>query len=324
MDEKEKEKKTLLKAKEELDAQVSEMAKNPYNAAQDVNILANEPYDAELPMGDIVSEIAVTESIARGGDYKYWVVDPTVKTVRTVVDGTVVQVRTTTTTSNTLTFSEYDSNEDYIYIGDMSESKYDAIARKVEGQHEGLNRLENKLALDISIAGAEAKGNTFANISGRTVIDYEVLTNIVASMGKHGTKIVMVSGSEVTIDLKMMDYRENKNRVVDPYTAGVDKWIKAENYQYEHSGTKTVLATDKAVFVATSDSKKNRSIHVVRRKMDGIVGAGDKERLTVIAGPGHFVGAVRKLAFSTLTYENLGIVSTNDNVFAVYKKAASY
>lgn len=317
------EQKQMLKAKEELDAKVLAIAENPYMKTAELTVLANEPYDAELPIPEIPTAIAKTASIAKGADYDYWAIAATTKTVYTVVNGSVTQAQVSPTSPSQLSFSHYDTPEDYIYIPDMLESKYDAVALKAKDQQEALNRLESKLTLDAVIAAAVSAGNTFANASGDSKIDFAKLVEMVRCMAKYGTKLVLLSGSEVTTDLVLMDYDDNKQREVSVEKAGISQWIKVEEYQYTHSGTQTVLATDKAVLVATSDSMDNRPVHVVRRKVN-VPGAGEKERLIVVAGPGHFVGSARKLAFAIVTYESLGIVVVNGACCAVYKNAAVY
>lgn len=314
----------LMKAREELDAKVMEIASKPYLMVSELCVLANEPYDAELPMPDAISAVAKTASISKGADYEYFSVSATSKVVYTVTNGSVTQVNVSPSAPSTLSFSHYDTPEDYIYIPDMLESKYDAIALKAADQMEALNRLENKLMFDAVIAAAVGASNTFSNDSGNTEINFSKLVSMVRSMAKYGTKLVLLSGSTVTTDLVLMDYDEDKNREVSVAKAGISQWIKVENYQYTHSTTQTVLASDKAVLIATSDSQKNRPVHVVRRKVNGIDGATQKERVVITAGPGHFVGAARKLAFSVVVYESLGIVVTNANACAVYKKAQSY
>ena len=136
--------KQLLKAKEELDAKALEIASKPYLMVSELNVLANEPYDAELPMPDAIAEIAKTASIAKGADYEYFTVSATTKTVYTVTSGSVTQVNVSPSSPSTLSFSHYDTPEDYIYIPDLLEAKYDAIALKTADQQEALNRLENK------------------------------------------------------------------------------------------------------------------------------------------------------------------------------------
>jgi len=317
------EQKQMILAKEELDAQVLAIAENPFMKTAELTVLANEPYDSELPMPDIVAEIAKTASIAKGADYDYWAISASGKTVYTVTNGSVTQAQVSPSSPSQLSFSHYDTPEDYIYIPDMLEAKYDAVALKAKDQQEALNRLENKLTLDAVIAAAVAASNTFVNDSADTKIDYPKLVEMVRSMAKYGTKLVLLSGSAVTTDLMLLDYDENKQREVSVEKSGISKWIKVENYQYTHSGTQTVLATDKAVLVATSDSMDNRPVHVVRRKVN-VPGAGEKERLIVVAGPGHFVGSARKLAFAIVTYESLGIVVVNGECCAVYQDASVY
>jgi len=321
---KDENKKELMKAREELDAKVMEIASKPYLMVSELCVLANEPYDSELPMPDAINEVAKVASISKGADYEYFSVSASTKTVFTVTNGSVTQANVSPTSPSTLSFSHYDTPEDYIYIPDLLESKYDAIALKAADQMEALDRLENKLMFDALIAAAVGSSNTFADGSGVSKINFAKLVEMVRSMAKFGTKLVLISGQDVTTDLILMDYDTDKNREVSVEKAGISKWIKVENYQYTHSTTQTVLATDKAIVVATSDSQKNRPVHVVRRKVTGIDGQSQKERVVITAGPGHFVGAARKLAFSVVVYESLGIVVTNADACAVYKNATIY
>lgn len=317
-------KKMLLKAKEELDAKVFEIASKPSLMVGELNVLANEPYDAELPIPDAITAVAKTASIAKGGDYEYFAISPTTKTVYTVTNGSVTQAQVSPSSPSTLSFSHYDTPEDYLYIPDMLESKYDSLALKAADQMEALNRLETKLTIDALIAAAEGQSNTFANDSGDTKIDFEKLVEIVRSEAKYGNNLVLISGANVTTDLILMDYNDNKQREVTVEKAGITKWIKIETYEYTHSGTQTVLDADKAVLVAVSDAMNQRPIHFVRRKIAGVNGVGEKERLIVAAGPGHFVGSARKLAFAIVTYESFGIVVVNARAIAVYKNDTTY
>ena len=314
----------LIVAKEELDASVEAivMAESP----KGLNTLLNEPYDAELPMSDVVNEIADVSSIAQGVTAQYWVQDATAKAIYTIVNGSVTQTNFTTDAPSTLSIGFYDGAQDYIYVPDMLAQKYDAIAIKAEAQMEAFNRKENKDVLDLVIASAVSESNTFHNDSGVSAITYKKLVQMVRSMAKYGNKLVLVSGSTVSTDLMLMDYTEDKNRAVSVESAGIAKWIKLENKQYAHSGTQTVLAIDKAVLVATSDAKDNRPVKFVRQRTNALTGSlsVEKERVIISEGPKIHVGALPKLAYSLVTFGAYGAVVTGPKCCAVYKSDTSY
>jgi len=314
----------LIIAKTELDASVEAivMAESP----KGLNTLLNEPYDAELKMSDVVKEIAKVSSIGQGVTAQYWVADDTAKVIYTIVNGLVTQVNFTTTSPNTLSIGFYAGPQDFIYVPDMLSQKYDAIALKAEAQMEAFNRKENKDVLDLVIASAVSESNTFHNDSGVSAITYKKLVEMVRSMAKHGNKLVLVSGASVSTDLMLMDYTEDKNRAVSVESAGIKKWIKAENFTYTHSGSQTVLATDKAVLVATSDSDKNRPVEFVRQRTNSLTGSlqVEKERVIIAEGPKLHNGALPILAYSVLTFGAYGAVVTNPKCCAVYKDDTSY
>ena len=324
MDEKE-----LLKAKEEMDAKVLEIASQARTgdilSAQCVTELLNEPYDAEVSCPDVISEIAEVKRVEMGKSVQYYVQDATVKTVYTVTDGSVTQVNVSPSSPSTLSFSDYSAPEDYLYIPDMLSQKYNSLAKKAKDQHEALNRKEQKDFIALLFASAESESNTFANTSGDDKIDYKKLVEIVRSLAKYGkSKFVLVSGSAVTTDLVLMDYDDDKNREVSVEKSGISKWIKVENYTYTHSTSQTVMPTDRAIVVATSDAEDNRPALFARRKIEGIVGVDSKERLTVADGPRIQVGDTPKWGFAISTFEEYGAVVVNPKCIAVYQDASSY
>lgn len=321
--------KELLKAREELDAKVVEIAKSATSGdllqASVVSQLINEPYDAELPVPDVIAETCDIRRIPVGETTEYYSQDATTKTVYTVTNGSITQVNVAPGASSTLSMSVYESPEDYLYINDMLTQKYDSIALKGKDQHEGLNRKEQKDVIALFIAAAVSKGNTFVNDSGATKISFKKLVEMVRSLAKFGkNKFVLISGSAVSTDLVLMDYDDNKYREVSVEKAGITSWIKVENLTYEHSGTQTVMPTDKAIVVATSDAMDNRPAVFGRRQMAVSTGVDARERLTIVTGPRVQVGSAVKLAFSLITVESYGAAVTNANCFAVYQDAAIY
>lgn len=324
--------KLLLKAKEELDAKVVEIASktqagelNEFFSARAVTQLLNEPYDAEVPCPDVVAETAETQSILPGEVAEYYTQSPSTKTVYTVTNGSITQSNVSPSAANTLSLYVYESPDDYLYLNDMLTQKYNSLANKAKDQQEGLNRLESKLVIDLYFAAAESVSNTFSDNSGDSAINYQKLVDMVRSLAKYGkNKFVLISGSEVTTDLVLMDYNDNKQREVSVEKAGISKWIKVENFQYEHSGTQTVMATDRALVVASSDAMDNRPALFVRRKMPTTISADPRERFTVATGPKTQIGNAVKLAYALLTVESFGAVAINAYCFAAYQNANSY
>ena len=317
----------LMKAQEELKAKLQEIAvAGPNGNAYELAKLANLPYDAEMPVPEVISEVAKVASVNKGEDYEYFVQAVETKIVNTISNGSVVQLAVTPGDENDLIFNSYSSDEYYVYVEKLLEAKYDPIATKAEVCMESLNRKEVKDVLDLLIASAEGQSNTFANDSGDSVIDFEKIVDMVRSVAKYGTKLVLISGSDVTTDIVLMDYSEDKNREVTLAKAGVSKWVKIENLVYTHSTSQTVFATDKALLVATSDVKGNRPIHFVRRKINSLDGVGSptKERVIVAAGPRIQVGSNPKWAYAIVAMEQFGAVVTNPFCVAVYKKASVY
>lgn len=317
--------KKIMKAQEELKAKLREIAvEGTSGNSLELAKLANKPYDAELPMPEVISAIAKTDSVAKGEDYEYFVQGVETKTVYTVTNGGITQVAVTPDSENDLTFSTFESPEYYVYVEKLLEAKYEPIAIKTEVAMEALNRKEVKDVLDLLIASAEGESNTFANNSGDSVIDFKKVVEMVRSIAKYGSRLVLISGADVTTDIKLMDYAEDKNRPVSLEKAGISQHIKIESYTYTHSTSQTVFASDKALLVATSDAEDNRAIHFVRRKVRAIDGAGEKERVVMASGPGFWAGASRKWAYAIVAMEQYGAVVTNPYCVAVYKKASSY
>ena len=312
-------------AQEELKAQFQEIAVSG-NAGNTLELarLANMPYDAEFPIPPVIGAIAKTATVAKGEDYEYFVHDVEVKSVYTVVNGAITQTNVTPGSETDLVFSTYESDEYYVYVEKLLEAKYEPIAIKTKTAMESLNRKEIKDVLALCVASAEAQSNTFANDSGDSVIDFEKVVEMVRSVAKYGRNLVLITGSDVTTDIILMDYAENKEREVSLAKAGIAKHIALETLTYTHSGTQTVLASDKAVLVAVSDSEGNEPIHFVRRSVSSIDGSGDKERVVMASGPGLWVGAARKWAYAIIAMEQYGAVVVNPFCFAVYLKASVY
>lgn len=322
MDEKE-----MVKAKEELKAKVIAIAQSAVaNPGLELAKLANDNYDAELPIPEVIGAVFETASVEPGEDYDYFVIEPEAKVVYTVSSGSVTQTNVSVDAENELSFSSYDSAEDYVYLDDILDGKYDPIAMKAKAQQEVLNRLEIKAVCDLLIAGAVAKSNTFAWTSGDKRLTFAKLVAMIRSVALYGTNLVLIAGANVMTDIMLMDYYENKNREFTVEKAKV-KVYPIEAFQYTHSGTIDVLDADKAILVAVSDSAGNKPGHFVRRKVNAVAmgeGVTAKERLVISSGPAKHVGSARKLAIGILTYERFGAVLTNSYTVAVFKNDSTY
>lgn len=320
--------KALLMAKEEIAEKIVAVAKRSIpNGGYELGKIVNEPYDVELPVDDIISAVCVVDSVGQGEPYEYFVPSVFAKTVYSVTNGSVTQTNVTADSENTLSFYDYDSDEDYIYLKNLLEAKYDVIAKRAEAQQEVMNRLELKYVLDLLLAGAVAQSNTYAWTSGDTAITPDKIKDMVRSVAKYGTSCVLITGANVTTDVMMLDFAYNKNREVTLEKLGISAWYKVESFQYTHSGTQTILDADKALVVAVSDSKGNKPAHFVRRKVEVVAmdeSVVEKDRLIIMDGPAKMVGANRKVAVSILTYENFGAVLVNSYVVAAFNNDESY
>lgn len=331
MDEVELRAKEEMVAKQEVELKATLIAIAKQQVPQgdmEVARLANVPYDAEVPVSPVIEAVFNVASVEPGEDYDYFVVSPSIKQVYTITDGSVTQTNITADSHAVLSFSDYDSEESYIYLKALLEGRYDPIALRAEDQQEVMDRLEIKAVLDLLIAGAVAQSNTYAFTSGDTKLTYTKIVDMVRSVAKYGTKCVLITGSDVTTDVMLMDFDTNKQREASLASAGISEWFKVESFGFiEDVTSKIVFPADKALVVAVSDSKKNKPGHFVRRKVASVAMGQDvvsKERLVISSGPAKHVGSNRKLAIGILTYENFGAVLTNEYTSAVFKRASVY
>ena len=317
-----------LKAKEELKAQIVAIAQGTVsNPGMEVAKLANKPYDAEIAVPEVIKAIFNTASVDVGEDFDYFAIAPIDKKVFTVSNGIVTQTNVSVDSENALVFSSYDSDEDYVYLDDILDGKYDPIALRATVQQEALDRLEIKAVTDLVIDGAVAQSNSYAFTSGEEKFTFEKCVEMVRSVAKYGTKLVLITGADVTTDVMLWDFDEDKNRELSIQKAGIAEWHKLEANAFTHSGAQVIFPADKALVVAVSDSKSQKPGYFVRRKVSAVAmgqGVDAKERLIISSGPAKHVGSARKLAIAVLTYERFGAVLSNEYTCAVFKRANSY
>jgi hypothetical protein len=313
----------LMMAQEELKAKlqdiaISRSADGLFAFAQ----IANMPYDAELPIPSIISKVAKVARVEMGEDYEYFAIDMETKTVFTIENGAVTQVPITIDTPNDAVFSSYNGPAEYVYVEKLMEAKYDPIAVKGKAIMEALNRKETKDVLDVLIASATSKSNLFTLDSGATRLTFAKCEEIVRSLELYGSRIVVIAGSSVASDLRLMNYNEDKNQAVKLSDLGIVEVVTVAPFTYAHSGTQTVLASDKAIFVALNDSMDEAPVHFVRRKIKDVFNGGnDKERIIVASGPRLQVAENPKWAYEIAVMEQYAVVQPNPYPVAVFTKA---
>lgn len=323
--------KKLIKAEQELQAKLQDIAINrtPQGAFELARI-ANMPYDAELPIPDVISKICKVARVEKGEDYSYFAISPETKTVITINDGGVTQTNVTPDTETDLSFVSYNGPAENVYLEKLMEAKYSPLAIKQKAIMEALNRKEIKDVLDVAIASAESEAGgkaaqKFALDSGESTLTFVKLEEMIRALDKYGTKFVLITGSSVSSDVRLMNYRANKVQSVKLADLGIVDWIPVSNFQYTHSGTQTVMPVDKAILIALSDSEDERAIHFVRRKIKDVYSLGEpKERVIVASGPRLAVGALPKWAYEIAVMEQYGVVQPNPYAVAVFKKAEIY
>jgi len=318
--------KKLLMAQEELKAKLQTIAVSRGEQGMlELARIANMPYDAELPVDNIIEKVANVERVGKGEDYQYFSIGVDTKTVYTITNGGVTQVNVTPDTINDLTFASYNGPAENVYVEKLLEAKYDVMAKAQRKIMEGLNRKEVKDVLDVLIASAEGESQTFSLDSGDTYIKLSKVDEMVTAIEKYGTKLILIAGSTCAGDLRKLNYNEDKNQSIDLKDFGIDEVIKVPAFTYTHSGTQTILAADKMILVAVSDSEGGKPVDFVRRKVADVFAGGDaKERIIVPSGPRLAVGANPKWAYEIAVMEQYGVVQPNPYAVAVFQRAASY
>jgi hypothetical protein len=315
--------KKLVMAQEELKAKLTMIAQvRGETGALELAKLANLPYDAELPIPDVISKICKVARVEKGEDYEYFAIGVDTKTVITISNGGVTQANVTPDSTTDLTFYSYNGNAENVYIEKLMEAKYDPIAVKAKAIMEALNRKETKDVLDVAIASATAQSNLYTLDSGDTYLDFPKLEEMTKSLEKYGVKFALITGSSVSSDIRLLNYNADKTVEVKLADLGIVEWIAMPAFQYTHSTTMTVLDATKAILVALSDSADELPIHFVRRKIADIISGGqDKERIIVASGPRLAVGSTPKWAYEIAVMEQYGVVQPNPYATAVFTRS---
>lgn len=319
--------KKLIMAQEELVAKLESIAINASgNGATTLAQVANMPYDAELPITSrVINEVCKVVRVDKGEDYEYFAISPETKTVYTITNGGVTQANVTPGSPSDLTFYSYNGPAENVYVEKLMEAKYSPLAIKQKAIMEALNRKETKDVLDVLIASAEGQSQTFSLDSGESYLKFDKVEEMIRAINKYGSRFALITGSNVTSDVRLLNYNEDKNQAVKLADLGVETVIPVNNFTYTHSTSQTVLDANKAVLVALTDAEDERPVHFVRRKIADVYNQGEaKERIIVASGPRLAVGSNPKWAYEIAVMEQYGVVQPNPYAVAVFKRASSY
>jgi len=290
-------------------------------------------YDIELPIPEVISAIS---DIGRAGNrpednHVYYLMPEGINKEVFTLDSNcnVIQKKVTPNSRQELDINELVSNDYWICLSDFLSGDHNALQFAADSIDEALNRKEIRSVLDLLSAGAASTGNEFTLDTGKDALDYPKVVEMVRSVAKYGRNLVLITGSDVTTDVMLMDFTANTFR---PY--GLDnlniKHIPIEELKVDTdaSGQVAVLAANVAYLVAVSDAKQNKPLFFARRKLAPLADMSDsqvleaKERVIIDTGNMKNVAGVNKYARGKAGYEQFGAVLINKYVVAKFTRTA--
>jgi len=307
--------------REELEAAKKQMKQIAFSANREEQLatVLNETYDPEIPVAEMISSIMNAASAEPMETVYYFTPTLPIKTAY-ILSGNcnVTQVVVSPASRNILSFATIVTPDYYICLDELLNGDMNVLELYAEDIQEALNREEIYAVLSLVDAAAVARGNVFGPDSGKTKLDYPKLVEMQQAISKYGSKFVLITGPNVTSDVKLMQYDANKFQGVNIKDV-VDTWIALEALDVVIDGSSTtIIDEDTAYFVAVSDAKKNKPGYFVRRKIDGAILAGlndttivNKERAIMVTGSNKPVATVEKFAKGIAGLEQVGIVISN-------------
>lgn len=317
--------------REELAAAKEQMKKIAMSANREEQLasILNESYDPELPIAEVISAIMNTASAEPHEDVYYFTPTLPVKKVYLLSGNcNVTSEAVSPASKNTLAFTTIVTPDYYICLDELLNGDMNILDLYAEDIQEALNREEIYAVLALVDAAAVARGNVFTLDSGKTKFDFPKLVEMKKAIRKYGKTLVLITGSNVTEDIELLQYDANKQVPVDIKQV-VDMWIPIESLDVTIGGVATdVISDNVAYLVAVSDSKKNKPGYFVRRKIAGAILAGindtvmvAKERAVMVTGMVKPVATVEKFAKGIAGLEQVGIVLTNSYTCAKFTRA---
>lgn len=284
-------------------------------------------YDVELPIPEVIDAISNVQRADVGEHVYYLSPDDITKTLFTLTsDCVVTQTRVTPNTRQELSFTDLISPEYYVCIQDWLKGDHNVLTFYGDSINESMNRQEIYAVLQLIDAGAVAESNTFGLMTGADTFDYPTLVAMARSLARYGSKLVLITGANVTTDIMLMTYDANRFQQYKIEDL-VSKWLPVEDLTVAVNGsTVHVIDPNTAYLVATSDAKANRPIVFSRRKLEAIATADTaidsaKERAVIDTGNMINVGTNRKFSKGKAGYEEYGAVLLNSKVVAKFVRA---
>jgi len=285
-----------------------------------IKVVGN-PYDPELPVAKFMEAIFTTDTVDIGEEYRYFLVDQDTKTVYTLVAGTVTQSNVSVISDLNLTFSDYMTPEQYIYLQDLRKGKYDIVAKKKLALMESVDRLEQYLALQ-TVNAAVPVANVFGLLSGESTFTYDAAVAMVRQIAQYSAgKFALITGSNITADIILLNYKANKFLPVHLEDLGIIHFpVEAQQVTIDGSPV-SVIDPNTAYLVALSDSQNNRIGDFVRRKTSTYENGDAQERSVIASGTLINVGTSRKYAISVAVFEEFGLVVKNSKPLCKFVRA---
>lgn len=283
-------------------------------------------YDKEVPIPTVIEAVAQTVRADVGEDVDYLTpTDPSEVVFTINANCTITENKVSPSADAELTFTNLISDKRYTCVHNWLEGKHNVLKLHTDAIMENMNRQEEYTVLQLIDAGATSAGNTFTLTSGTTKFDYPKLVDMAKVLRKYGSRLVLITGCDVSTDIDLLDYDSDKNRE-HAITRIVDDWIRIENYDVTINGSGTdVIGDNVAYLVATSDSANRKPILFARRKTSALTmmndtTQGEKERIIVVGGNLEHVGSEAKLARSVLGFGQYGGVTLNTAAMAKFTR----
>ena len=285
-------------------------------------------YDVEMGVPEVITSIARVERAEVGEHVFFLAPDTITKTVNTIDDNCdIVQTKVTPNTRTEVTWIDLVSEEVFICLHEWLKADHSVLQFNADAINEAMDRQEIYTVLQLVDAGATAEGKVFGLDSDETKLTYPKLVTMARSIAKFGREIVLITGGNVTTDIKLMGYDADKNQPISIFDV-VEKHIPIEELLVDiDTVTKTVIDPDVAYLVAVADSERNRSLLVARRKTDQLSEMADtettdeaKERVVITSGNGMNKGNLRKFAKGFFGAEEYSATSINDKTYVKFER----
>jgi len=285
-------------------------------------------YDVELPIPEVIEAVFRVER-ADAGEHVFYMSpeNPDKEVFKLTTNCNVTQEKVSPSTRTEVSWTDLISKEYYACIPDLLKGDHDVLSFMAKAIQESMNRQEIYAVLQLLDAGAVANSNVFTLDTGKSKFDYPKLVEMVRSVAKYGTDLVLITGANVTTDIVLMNFDADKNQAISLASAGISKHIKIEELTVDVDGSpKTVLNADVALLVAVSDSAQNKPGVFVRRKLAGIDDVEDtklvgKERAVISTGNMINVASNRKFSRGIAGFEEYSGTLVNSVVVAKFTRS---